>query len=186
MPGSFTDPLPLLGCLTAIGIACGAGYAYLRRRRSRWNAILAESLAYHKHHLEFGLARGEFSGRHEDRAREMLQVVTRQFPRERNEYRGLRDLPAMRLGAKSTLASLDELLFRIFREDPWGSRDDDDILKKLLRTFQSTVYRSLLLNSILGLPTALYMDGMLAAARLGIARGGSKRLYRDIADDLTA
>ncbi|HNV45661.1 MAG TPA: hypothetical protein PKJ16_01365 [Spirochaetota bacterium] len=180
--------MAMIGIPAALGaialVLAIAGHIYTKRRRVFWDAILTESIAYHRHHLEAGLARGEFTGRREERAREFLRVVTQQYPRERTRYRGLRDLPVMRLGVKSTLVSLDELLFRIFREDPWGSCHRDDVLKKLIRTFQSTVYRSLFMHSLLGLPAILYMDGRLGAARLGIARSGSARLYRDIADDL--
>lgn len=156
--------------------------AYYAVRRPRWREILRRAADYHRFHLNLIRRANEVSDESRDLAYSMLMVVDRQFVRDLGGSPGLWGIFRAFIGEKSTLASLNEIVGKIYTERAFtGISSIDGRLEKLVTTMTSMIFRHHLLTSVLGVPAVLYMDLVLVLAAVRLDRRGSSLLYRDLA-----
>jgi hypothetical protein len=155
--------------------------AYYLKRRSRWRQIIVAAVGYHRFHLN-DIRRGNGAG---DESRElaysMLMVIDRQFAMDLKGSPGLSGIFRGFIGEKSTLASLNGIVEKIYRERAFtGISNLDGRIERLFSTMVSMIYRYHMLTSVLGVPAVLYMDLVLVLAMLHVDTRGSSLLYCDL------
>jgi hypothetical protein len=172
-------------CVAAVLSVSAIAVVYVRARSLRWNRILEEALAYHRHHFVMLQNEKGVGTESKELARAFLMVIDRQFKEERKTGLGLSGIFFIRFREKSTLNSMDEIFMKLFRDRYFGRGTVFDArLEKLYFTLSSTIHRFYSLSSMAKFPALVYMDIVLALAGAGIARSGSSLLYRDIAREI--
>jgi hypothetical protein len=169
-------PVPLV----AAGVLLG--YFYYVKRAPRWRVIIGRAADYHRYHLLNIRAENEINAQSRDLAYAMLMITDRQFRDDMKGSPGLTGVVRAHLGEKSTLASLNEVFEKLYRDRVFmGKSDIDERLERLFHTMFSMVYRYYCMTSVFGIISLLYMDLVLALAIIKFDTRSSSRLYRDLA-----
>ncbi len=157
-------------------------YRYFTKRNARWRRIIGRAAEYHRFHL-LAIRNDEgVNAPSRDLAYAMLMVVDRQFGEDLKGSPGFFGVIRAHLGEKSSLASLNEIFEKLYRDKAFlGNSEIDDRLERLFNTMTSMIYRYHMLTSVFGLLALLYMDLILFLAAVHLDRRGSSRLFRDIA-----
>jgi hypothetical protein len=156
-------------------------YLYYLKRRPRWREIIVAAVGYHRFHLNNIRRENGVSESSSDLAYSMLMVIDRQFMQDLKGSPGLLGIFRGFIGEKSTLASLNGIVEKIYRERAFTGYSDIDVrIERLFSTMVSMIYRYHMLTSVLGLPAVLYMDLMLVLSMAHVDTRGSSLLYRDL------
>lgn len=143
---------------------------------------MARAVDYHRYHLAAIRSEPGSSAPTRELAYAMLMVIDRQFREDMKGSPGLFGVVKAHLGEKSTLASLNEIFEKLYRDKVFlGNSDTDERLERLFYTMTSMIYRYHMMTSVFGIIALLYMDLVLFLAAIHADGRGSSRLFRDMA-----
>jgi hypothetical protein len=164
-------------------LAVSLPLAYVVRGLPRWERIIHAAVRYHRDRLRTIMNEPGTGIETRDAAGLMLRIIDRQLSREMSAKGGFMRLPfRFRNTGKSTLASMDELFSKLYRDRFFGHESVyDERIDRLFNTLLSTISRWHLLHSLLAFPALAYMDFRVLLSVAGADRSGPSMLYRDIA-----
>jgi len=170
--GTWTERLILAGACVLISLVI---FIYIRFSKKRWISILAESLNYHRFHLNVIVREKTADDKNREVARAMLWAIDKQFPVDCREGLGFKTFLKAYTGQKNSLLIMSEVFYQVARY----YYQIDKRVPRLMYTLHSTLSRRTIIESIFA-PLALpYMDIFLLLTVAGIARSGKSRMYRD-------
>ena len=151
---------------------------YRLLRKKRWQRVLSASLNYHRYHLTMLAGDRMTDEKNRSLYQAMLWAINKQLPDDLNRSGGKGGLVLLRslAGDKTCINTCGTVFYESARN---YSFIESNVIK-LNGTLVSTLYRIVLLESMLAPFALIYMDLRLLAAFITKPGSGTGRLYKEM------